>query len=428
MIELSKPQFARLVRDALTNLYDPARIETHPLLDVLVDARAPHETRGLRLREVLIGAIERLQPTEAIPFGRPEWLSYRIMQLRYIEAQRQSEIYQELGLSHSTYYRYHKEAAIALVNILWEQAQAVILDRHTNQGANASEDSGPDRARKEAASVARSLHRQWVDLGDLLAGVRQTLAPFAEQEEFTFQIETPPMLPAVYTDPAVLRQILLTVLAEASRFASAGTLHLSIQMQENTLAWQLRGLIEASLCEQDIALSVGFAASQSLAQGCGGRLWLQTGEEGDLVIWCSIPNSRPKSILIIDDNPDTIRLYQRYLQERDYEVIAAESAEAVRDRLAEAHPDLIMLDVLMPNEDGWNILQSLKISPETAAIPVVICSVLSQPRLALTLGAQAVLQKPVDQETLVQTIETLLEIPDNRAIAHPAAPEGTQSP
>jgi CheY-like chemotaxis protein len=51
------------------------------------------------------------------------------------------------------------------------------------------------------------------------------------------------------------------------------------------------------------------------------------------------------------------------LQERDYEVVAAESAEAVRDRLAEAHPDLIMLDVLMPNEDGWNILQSLKISP-----------------------------------------------------------------
>jgi hypothetical protein len=62
MIELSKPQFARLVRDALTNLYDPARIETHPLLDVLVDARAPHETKGLRLREVLTALSSACNP------------------------------------------------------------------------------------------------------------------------------------------------------------------------------------------------------------------------------------------------------------------------------------------------------------------------------------------------------------------------------
>ena len=77
--------------------------------------------------------------------------------------------------------------------------------------------------------------------------------------------------------------------------------------------------------------------------------------------------------------------------------------------LRETIPDLVLLDVLMPKRDGWHVLQYLKTLPETRQVPVIVCSVLSQPRLALALGASEVLIKPIDRETLLRTIRALLE-------------------
>ena len=72
-------------------------------------------------------------------------------------------------------------------------------------------------------------------------------------------------------------------------------------------------------------------------------------------------------------------------------------------------PAVVVLDVLMPEDDGWQILQYFKALPEESAIPpVIICSVLSQPALALALGAEKVLTKPIDEEVLVCAVQELL--------------------
>jgi len=80
----------------------------------------------------------------------------------------------------------------------------------------------------------------------------------------------------------------------------------------------------------------------------------------------------------------------------------------VRDALAAMTPDLILLDVLMPQQDGWRLLQGLKTQEDTATIPVVICSVLGQSDLATALGAAAVVQKPISEEVLVATVGQIL--------------------
>lgn len=67
-----------------------------------------------------------------------------------------------------------------------------------------------------------------------------------------------------------------------------------------------------------------------------------------------------------------------------------------------------LLDVLMPNNDGWQILEWLRAEPSTSTVPIVVCSVLDQPHLAFALGAQAVLQKPVTQADLLKTVHRLL--------------------
>jgi CheY-like chemotaxis protein len=138
----------------------------------------------------------------------------------------------------------------------------------------------------------------------------------------------------------------------------------------------------------------------------GGRLDVSTGEaEGDVweasLAWLV---DRPQTLLVIDDNRGFVDLFQRYLAASAWHVIGATDGAAARQALAEARPAVIVLDVMMPKEDGWELLMALKAAPETRDIPVVICSVLTEPQLAVTLGAAAYLPKPVTQQALLQAL------------------------
>jgi len=82
---------------------------------------------------------------------------------------------------------------------------------------------------------------------------------------------------------------------------------------------------------------------------------------------------------------------------------AANLAEA-RALIAETRPAAIILDVLMPEADGWDLMVALKADPSTRDIPIIICSVLHEPEIALSLGAAAYLPKPVTEQSLVEAL------------------------
>mgnify|MGYP000347785918 CR=1 FL=1 len=114
-------------------------------------------------------------------------------------------------------------------------------------------------------------------------------------------------------------------------------------------------------------------------------------------------------LLLIDDDPDFVAATKTVLESRhDYKVLTASDGVFGLAIAKAERPDLVILDVLMPREDGWHLLQQLQLMPETANIPVVICSVLRQPQLALALGAKKVLEKPVSQGALLQAVNELL--------------------
>lgn len=411
---ISREIFSSYVRDALARFYDYAHLQTHPLVSLLVLGGSPDETKGQTLRQLLTEAIEALKPEAAIPFGRPGWLAYRVMRLRYMESLSQDEICQELGIGRTSCYRHHQEAFEAVVSILWER-----YERDAALRGQKTPGLAPNElAREEAIKVARASQREAVDLNDVLEGVRLTIQPLAEQQGITLTIEAPSPLPMTYGDPALLRQIVLNVLTEAMGLAAGKALRLSVSQRAGETVWQVRALDESKVGEQDAQHMPRFAVSRSLLSVYDGRLWLQK-EKEVLVLSFTVPTARPWTILIIDDDLETTDLYRRYLPAREFAVQVARRGAELNALLAEATPDLILLDVLMPREDGWNILQRLKNTPETADIPVVICSVLSQPRLALALGAAAVLQKPIDQETFLQTIRSFLIREDSEGRTHP---------
>lgn len=94
----------------------------------------------------------------------------------------------------------------------------------------------------------------------------------------------------------------------------------------------------------------------------------------------------PEILLVIDDNEDLVTLFRRYLAGHNWQVVGATNGAEVRRIMAQAHPTLIVLDVMMPGQDGWELLLALKKDENTRNIPVIICSVLNEPRLALAPG------------------------------------------
>ncbi len=413
--------FGRYLKEALGAYHDPVLLQTTPLLALLAPQPVTGEPATAALRQQIRDAIETLRPVPSLDSSRPEWLRYRLLTLRYLRSYTPVEVSDELGISQTTFYRYNQEAVEAVAGVLWEAYQR----EQARPGADHPGPLSPDeQAQEEAMRLAREAQRLPVDLGAILAGSERLIRPLAVQRGLDLEIEAPTSLPTIWGDPAVIRQILLNALTEALALAASGHLRLTVEVGQQETLWRLHGL--AHTAEDMPERLAGLEISRGLLDVYGGRLWVE-GEGGSSALCLAIPVGKPHTVLVVDDDNDTIRLYQRCLQAHGIAVETARNAEQMKARLATSLPELVLLDVLMPQEDGWDMLQYLKAMPETAHVPVVVCSVLSQEGLALALGAAEVLRKPIAEATLIKMVQAILARPPLgawRARADPKSPSG----
>lgn len=108
-----------------------------------------------------------------------------------------------------------------------------------------------------------------------------------------------------------------------------------------------------------------------------------------------LPTRASLPVLVIEDCLDTIRLLERYVADTRYCLVSTNDPQQAISMVESSAPRVILIDVMMPRVDGWTLLQRLRNHPLTANIPVVICSILRQEELALSLGASAYLRKPM---------------------------------
>jgi CheY-like chemotaxis protein len=109
-------------------------------------------------------------------------------------------------------------------------------------------------------------------------------------------------------------------------------------------------------------------------------------------------------VLVIDDDPAIRDLLARTLGKRGFQVETAPDGPAGIERAAAAPPDVVVLDVLMPGMDGWNVIAELKRRPETAEIPVVILTILEQANVGFSLGAADFVLKPIVPDRIAQVV------------------------
>jgi CheY-like chemotaxis protein len=121
--------------------------------------------------------------------------------------------------------------------------------------------------------------------------------------------------------------------------------------------------------------------------------------------------SRPTRILVADDDPVILRLLQVNFNLEGYEVHTATRGEEALEKAKEHLPDIILLDVMMPGVDGWEVCRRLKEDQATAAIPVIFLSARAQDqdrRRGYELGVVAYVTKPFDPGELIEVVQRSL--------------------
>ena len=121
--------------------------------------------------------------------------------------------------------------------------------------------------------------------------------------------------------------------------------------------------------------------------------------------------SRQKKILVVDDTKDILLVVSRRLQSWGYEALTAESGEEGLRIAQETHPDLVLLDIMMPKMKGRDVCARLKADPATADIPVIFLTALGLAdhiKAGMDLGADDYIVKPFEPAELKQRIKVCL--------------------
>jgi CheY-like chemotaxis protein len=116
-----------------------------------------------------------------------------------------------------------------------------------------------------------------------------------------------------------------------------------------------------------------------------------------------------KRVLIIDNDPDAVYLLQESLNPTEFEVIGALDGILGHQKAREIQPDAILLDILMPEKDGWQVLHDLKADKQTTNIPVILLTIVDKKALGFRLGASAYLLKPLNPHEVIETLSRVTQ-------------------
>jgi len=125
----------------------------------------------------------------------------------------------------------------------------------------------------------------------------------------------------------------------------------------------------------------------------------------------SLSQATKSTIMVVDDNPDLVTLIRAFLEQKEFYVLCAYDGPQALAGIEKQKPDLILLDIMMPEMDGLEVLRRLKAAPETSSIPVILLSALNQLKDISTgyeMGADHYITKPFTIAHLMTVIDHLL--------------------
>jgi CheY-like chemotaxis protein len=294
-----------------------------------------------------------------------------------------------------------------------------------------------------------SLTRRVCDVPELLALTLESVRGVAEQAKVSLAVSANEE--RIEADPDRVIQTLTNLLGNAIKFSTPGsTVWLEVVRADDELLFSVRdegrgipreklvsiferfSQVDASDSREKGGTGLGLAICRSIVQQHGGRIWAESEGEGhgsaffftlpalpisdtrahDVVTAAAAATSdeRDALVLVCDDDPSIRRVLSSLLERRGYRVLEAASGAKAIEQAAAKRPAAILLDLLMPEMDGWETMAALKARPETRDIPVVVCSVVPVPDAKDDLsGVAEWVNKPLDTDALFRALSQALD-------------------
>jgi CheY-like chemotaxis protein/signal transduction histidine kinase len=414
---LTRDRFLRELRGALTHLYDPDYLRQSPVADLF--GLANRFDTAAALQRILTEAIEALEPKDGDASDRKAWQIYEPLHCCYVEQMSQQEVADQMGICVRHLRRKQRAALGMLADRLWQQ----VVETADASPAQAREEvpaTGIPTVEDELSWLKETAPETPVNLQDVLVAMTDRAAHLASQRGVRLQVAPRraegDALPDLAVHQPALEHALLNLVSIAIHAAAAGASPTDNDRLVRVSARRAGQEVSIDIFTGSTqlgrwALSTDDAASldiaQRLAELCGGRLTLV--DAPGFAATLTIPALEKASVLAIDDNADTLQLLQRYTAGTRFHLLGTRDPEQAINLAVKLSPAVIVLDVMMPRVDGWEVLARLRQHPGTAHIPVIVCTILPQEDLALSMGASGYIRKPVARQGLLAALNLQIE-------------------
>jgi signal transduction histidine kinase/CheY-like chemotaxis protein len=305
-----------------------------------------------------------------------------------------------------------------------------------------------DLAKVEAGRL--ELRPEAVDLRMAVAETVNGIRPLAERKHLVVESSVPGLM--VFADRGRFRQILYNLLSNAIKYTpDAGSVRVEaeerdgevcisvidtgvgISPEDQALVFEeFRQVGDPS--ERQAGTGLGLALTRRLVEAHGGQIALESTRGEGSRFTVSLPAAAAKAVrasdeipsadgaaaagagpagdagpgrrdgadvLVIEDDPSTVRLLREFLEPAGYSIAVASSGEVGLAIAKERRPAAVILDVLLPGMDGWEVLRQLKAETGLRDVPVIIVTVVDERGIGLALGAVDYLVKPVERGALL---------------------------
>jgi len=361
-----------------------------------------------KLRSILIEAIRNLSAgNDLVPGMRLQRIS-AILTQRYLEQRTQEETAELLGISPRHVRREQRRAVEIIAEQLWErrpikQAQP---DEGAPDAAVSHTIAGPfDRSvawhsqvKEEIALLSQEASDRVAHIAEDTVAVLELLQPLARERDVALSCEETCTGVVAAIHPSAFRQVMINALTTLLKDLHGGDITLALRPLDDR--------VQITLTAKPIhewVYPTDYLGTQLLVAQ-GGSIQVHH-ESPSLVATLLIPLVDKITILVVDDNADMVHIYKRYVGGTRYRVVHVDQGTRLFEAIKQHDPQIVVLDVMLQDIDGWELLSLLREHPTASVIPVIICSVVRERELALSLGATEFLTKPILRQQFLHALD-----------------------
>jgi len=285
------------------------------------------------------------------------------------------------------------------------------------------------------------LNMEPLRMEEIVLEVVNSLRRQIEEKGLTLELDIPPGLREVYGDRDRLTQVLTNLVSNAYHYTPSGSIRISLSQVEDVLRVDVADTgigispedqkrifdrffrADHPVVRESRGTGLGLSIVKMFVEMHGGRIWVESEPGKGSTFTFILPttpealpispeelpiSARVKTILVVDDERDIVDLLRHQLEPYGYRVISTGLGKEVVPLAEKEHPDLITLDILLPDQDGFEVLRELKANPATKDIPVIVLSVVPDAESGLRLGAIDYIVKPIDEDRLLSSVQGIL--------------------